>query len=202
MNGDSQMPKNVICLWYDGTAKDAAKFYAQIFPDRAVTAAHRAAGDYPDGAEGQLLTVDFTVLGVPCLNGGLAFTHSEAFSFQIITDDQAETDRYWNAIVNNGGTESRVRMVQGRMGFVLADHPANAPRRNDRSRPCGRQARVRGDDNNEKYRHRRHRSGTARTRSRLEQVLGSLPQITSKISMRSAGRFEQVLAGRLAVGAG
>jgi predicted 3-demethylubiquinone-9 3-methyltransferase (glyoxalase superfamily) len=106
MNGDSQMPKNVICLWYDGTAKDAAKFYAQIFPDRAVTAAHRAAGDYPDGAEGQLLTVDFTVLGVPCLNGGLAFTHSEAFSFQIITDDQAETDRYWNAIVNNGGTES------------------------------------------------------------------------------------------------
>jgi predicted 3-demethylubiquinone-9 3-methyltransferase (glyoxalase superfamily) len=106
MNGDSQMPKNVICLWYDGTAKDAAKFYAQIFPDGAVTAAHRAAGDYPDGAEGQLLTVDFTVLGVPCLNGGLAFTHCEAFSFQIITDDQAETDRYWNAIVNNGGTES------------------------------------------------------------------------------------------------
>jgi predicted 3-demethylubiquinone-9 3-methyltransferase (glyoxalase superfamily) len=102
------MAKNVIGLWYHGTAEDAARFYAQTFPDSAVTAVHHAPGDYPDGKQGQVLTVEFTVLGVPCLglNGGYAFKHSEAFSFQIVTDTQAETDRYWNAMVNNGGTES------------------------------------------------------------------------------------------------
>ena len=95
------MAKNVICLWYDGTAEEAARFYAQTFPDSAVTAVHRAPGDYPDGKQGQVLTVEFTVVGVPCLglNGGPAFKHSEAFSFQVVTEDQAETDRYWNAIV-------------------------------------------------------------------------------------------------------
>ena len=99
------MAKNVICLWYDGTAEDAAKFYAKTFPDSAVTAVHPAPGDYPSGKQGQVLTVEFTVLGVPCLglNGGPAFKHSEAFSFQIITDSQAETDRYWAAIIDNGG---------------------------------------------------------------------------------------------------
>ena len=102
------MAKNVICLWYDGTAEEAARFYARTFPDSAVTAVHRAPGDYPDGKQGQVLTVEFTVVGVSCLglNGGPAFKHSEAFSFQIVTENQAETDRYWNAIVGNGGAES------------------------------------------------------------------------------------------------
>src|SRR5918996_1881791 len=101
------MAKNVICLWYDGTAEEAARFYAQTFPDSAVGAVMRAPGDYPDGKQGQVLTVEFTVVGVPCvgLNGGPIFKHNEAFSFQIQTEDQAETDRYWNAIVGNGGGE-------------------------------------------------------------------------------------------------
>ncbi len=101
-------PKNTICLWYDGTALDAAQFYAQTFPDSAVQAVHKAPGDYPAGKQGDVLTVEFTVMGIPCLglNGGAAFRHSEAFSFQVATDDQAETDRLWNAIVGNGGQES------------------------------------------------------------------------------------------------
>jgi 2-polyprenyl-6-hydroxyphenyl methylase/3-demethylubiquinone-9 3-methyltransferase len=113
------MAKNVICLWYNGTAEDAARFYAQTFPDSAMTAVHRAPGDYPDGKQGQVLTIEFTVLGVPCLglNGGPAFKHSEAFSFQIVTDNQAETDRYWNAIVNNGGTESACGWCKDRWGL-------------------------------------------------------------------------------------
>ena len=99
--------KNTICLWFDGAAEDAANFYARTFPDSAVTAVHRAPSDYPSGKAGDVLTVEFTVCGVPCLglNGGKMVKHSEAFSFQIATDDQAETDRYWNAIVGNGGAE-------------------------------------------------------------------------------------------------
>jgi predicted 3-demethylubiquinone-9 3-methyltransferase (glyoxalase superfamily) len=113
------MAKNVICLWYDGTAEEAARFYAQTFPDSAVTAVHRAPGDYPDGKQGQVLTVEFTVVGVPCLglNGGPAFKHSEAFSFQIVTEDQAETDRYWNAIVGNGGAESACGWCKDKWGL-------------------------------------------------------------------------------------
>ncbi|MDE2293899.1 MAG: VOC family protein [Gammaproteobacteria bacterium] len=113
------MPKNVICLWYDGAAEDAAGFYGRTFPDSAVTAVHRAPGDYPNGKQGQVLTVEFTVLGVACLglNGGSAFKHSEAFSFQVVTDDQAETDRYWNAIVDNGGTESACGWCKDRWGL-------------------------------------------------------------------------------------
>ena len=113
------MAKNVICLWYDGTAEDAAKFYAQTFPKSSVTAVHRAPGDYPDGKQGQVLTVEFTVLGIPCLglNGGPIVKHSEAFSFQIITEDQAETDRYWNAIVDNGGAESQCGWCKDRWGL-------------------------------------------------------------------------------------
>ena len=113
------MARNVICLWYDGAAEDAARFYAQVFPDSAVTGVHRAPGDYPAGKEGQVLTVEFTVLGVRCLglNGGPVFKHSEAFSFQIITDTQAETDRYWNAIVNNGGAESACGWCKDRWGL-------------------------------------------------------------------------------------
>jgi len=100
--------RNTICLWYDGTALEAATFYAATFPDSAVHAVHHAPGDFPSGRQGDVLTVDFTVAGIPCigLNGGPAFKHSEAFSFQIATDDQAQTDRLWNAIVGNGGQES------------------------------------------------------------------------------------------------
>jgi len=113
------MAKNVICLWYNGTAEDAARFYAETFPNSAVTAVHRAPGDYPAGKQGQVLTVEFTVVGIPCLglNGGPAFKHSEAFSFQIITEDQAETDRYWSAIVGNGGAESQCGWCKDRWGL-------------------------------------------------------------------------------------
>src|SRR3982074_2325198 len=102
------MAKNVICLWYNGTAEDAARFYAQTFPNSAVTAVHRAPGDYPDGKQGQVLTVEFTVLGVPCLglNGGPAFKHSEAFSFQLVKSMERDIIRYRKRIVNHGGTES------------------------------------------------------------------------------------------------
>jgi predicted 3-demethylubiquinone-9 3-methyltransferase (glyoxalase superfamily) len=116
---EKTMAKNVICLWYDGTAEEAAKFYAKTFPDSAVTAVHRAPGDYPAGKQGDVLTVEFTVLGVPCLglNGGPMFKHTEAFSFQVITDGQAETDRYWNAIVNNGGAESACGWCKDKWGL-------------------------------------------------------------------------------------
>ncbi len=113
------MAKNVICLWYDGTAEEAAQFYAKTFPDSAVKAVHHAPGDFPGGKEAQVLTVEFTVLGVPCLglNGGPTFKHSEAFSFQVLTDDQAETDRYWNAIVGNGGAESQCGWCKDKWGI-------------------------------------------------------------------------------------
>jgi predicted 3-demethylubiquinone-9 3-methyltransferase (glyoxalase superfamily) len=111
--------KNTICLWYDGTAVDAARFYAETFPDSRVGAVHRAPADYPNGKKGDVLTVDFTVAGIPCvgLNGGPAFKHNEAFSFQIATDDQAETDRLWNAIVKNGGQESACGWCKDKWGL-------------------------------------------------------------------------------------
>jgi 2-polyprenyl-6-hydroxyphenyl methylase/3-demethylubiquinone-9 3-methyltransferase len=111
--------RNTICLWYDGTALDAATFYAQTFPDSAVHAVHHAPSDFPSGKQGDVLTVDFTVAGIPCigLNGGPAFKHSEAFSFQIATDDQAETDRLWNAIVGNGGQESACGWCRDKWGL-------------------------------------------------------------------------------------
>ena len=110
--------KNTICLWYDGTAMDAARFYAATFPDSAVGAVMRAPGDYPDGKESDVLTVEFTVVGIPCvgLNGGPHFKHNESFSFMIATDDQAETDRYWNAIVGNGGQESECGWCKDKWG--------------------------------------------------------------------------------------
>ena len=113
------MSKNSICLWYDGTAEEAARFYAETFPDSAVGAIHRAPGDYPSGQQGDILMVEFTVLGIPCLglNGGPAFKHSEAFSFQVATDDQAETDRLWNAIVGNGGQESDCGWCKDKWGL-------------------------------------------------------------------------------------
>ena len=110
-------PKNTICLWFDKDAHEAARFYAATFPDSKVTAVLRAPGDYPGGKEGDVLTVEFTVLGIPCLglNGGPEFRHSEAFSFQIATDNQEETDRYWNAIVGNGGKESQCGWCKDRI---------------------------------------------------------------------------------------
>src|SRR5205814_2507671 len=100
--------KNTICLWYDDDAEDAARFYAKTFPDSSVGAVHRAPGDFPSGKKGDVLTVDFTVMGIPCLglNGGPGVKHTWAFSFQVATADQTETDRYYNAIVGNGGAES------------------------------------------------------------------------------------------------
>lgn len=111
--------KNTICLWFDGDAEDAARFYAETFPDSSVDAVHLAPGDYPSGKKGNVLTVEFTVLGVRCLglNGGPMFKHSEAFSFQVATADQAETDRYWNAIVGNGGQESACGWCKDRWGL-------------------------------------------------------------------------------------
>jgi 2-polyprenyl-6-hydroxyphenyl methylase/3-demethylubiquinone-9 3-methyltransferase len=111
--------KNTICLWYDGTAMDAARFYAETFPDSSVGAVLLAPADYPSGRQGDVLTVQFTVLGIPCLglNGGPAFQHSEAFSFQVTTDDQAETDRLWNAIIGNGGQASACGWCKDRWGL-------------------------------------------------------------------------------------
>lgn len=110
--------KNTICLWYDGAAVDAARFYAETFPDSHVGAVYRAPGDYPDGRQGDVLTVEFTVMGIPCvgLNGGPTFKHNEAFSFQVATDDQAETDRLWSAIVGNGGQESACGWCKDKWG--------------------------------------------------------------------------------------
>jgi predicted 3-demethylubiquinone-9 3-methyltransferase (glyoxalase superfamily) len=143
------MAKNTICVWYDKDAEAAARFYAATFPDSAVSAVHRAPGDYPSGKEGDVLTVEFTVAGVACLglNGGPIFTHNEAFSFQIATDDQEETDRYWNAIVGNGGQESACGWCRG-------------------------QACVRGDDGNDEDRCRRDRGGAPRVKRILLRCRG------------------------------
>ena len=161
--------KNTICLWYDSAALEAATFYAETFPDSAVLAVHRAPGDYPSGKEGDVLTVEFRVMGIPCLglNGGPAFRHSEAFSFQVATDDQAETDRLWNAIVDNGGEESACGWCRDKWGIswpvsythlvhrpqwrtrrasqLDADHPQEAGARRPRRlvRPAGQAGRTR-----------------------------------------------------------
>ncbi|SEJ50842.1 VOC family protein [Frateuria terrea] len=111
--------KNTVCLWYDGTALDAATFYARTFPDSSVGAVHRAPGDYPAGKQGDILMVEFTVMGIPCLglNGGPGVQHAEAFSFQVATDDQAETDRLWNAIIDGGGQASACGWCKDRWGL-------------------------------------------------------------------------------------
>ena len=111
--------KNTICLWFEKDAQEAARYYAATFPNSAVGAVHKAPGDFPGGKEGDVLTVEFTVLGIPCLglNGGSFFKQSEAFSFQIATDNQEETDRYWNAIVGNGGKESDCGWCKDRWGL-------------------------------------------------------------------------------------
>ena len=114
------IPKNTVCLWYDGTAEEAADFYAATFPDTRKTAVHRAPGDNPGGGkQGDVLVVEFTVMGIACmgLNGGPAVSHNMAFSFQVATDDQAETDRYWDAIVGNGGAESACGWCKDKWGI-------------------------------------------------------------------------------------
>ncbi|MBX3617056.1 VOC family protein [Nitrosomonas sp.] len=115
----TKIAKNTICLWYENDAEGAARFYAETFPDSSVGAVHRAPGNYPSGKEGDVLTVEFTVMGIPCLglNGGPAFKHNEAFSFQVATEDQSETDRYWNAIVGNGGQESECGWCKDKWGI-------------------------------------------------------------------------------------
>jgi len=115
----SEIARNTICLWFDRDALDAAQFYAKTFPDTTVDAVHHAPGDFPDGKQGDVLTVNFTVMGIPCigLNGGPAFKQDEAFSFQVATEDQAETDRLWNAIVGNGGKESACGWCKDKWGL-------------------------------------------------------------------------------------
>lgn len=111
--------KNTICLWYDGDAEEAARFYAETFPDSSIGAVHRAPGNFPSGKAGDVITVEFTVLGIPCigLNGGPGIEHNMAFSFQVATADQTETDRYWNAIVGNGGEESQCGWCKDKWGL-------------------------------------------------------------------------------------
>lgn len=113
------MSRNTVCLWYESEAETAARFYTDLFPDSCMGKVHRAPSDYPNGQEGNALTVEFTVAGIPCigLNGGPRYKHSEAFSFQIVTEDQAETDRYWNALVSGGGAESRCGWCRDRWGI-------------------------------------------------------------------------------------
>lgn len=113
------MSKNTICLWFDRDAEEAARFYTETFPQSRLGAIHKAPSDYPDGKAGDTLVVEFVVAGIPCigLNGGPQFKHSEAFSFQIATEDQAETDRYWNAIVGNGGQESQCGWCKDKWGI-------------------------------------------------------------------------------------
>ena len=115
----TQHAKNMICLWYDRDAEDAARFYAGTFPDSSVGAVYRAPGDYPSGKKGDVLTVEFTVMGIPCLglNGGPEVKHNWAFSFQVATVDQDETDRYWNAIVGNGGEENDCGWCRDKWGL-------------------------------------------------------------------------------------
>jgi predicted 3-demethylubiquinone-9 3-methyltransferase (glyoxalase superfamily) len=115
----TKVAKNTICLWYERDAEEAARFYAKTFPDSSVGAVHRAPGDSPSGKQGDVLTVEFTVMGIPCigLNGGPTFKQSEAFSFQVATEDQAETDRYWSAVVNNGGQESHCGWCKDKWGI-------------------------------------------------------------------------------------
>jgi predicted 3-demethylubiquinone-9 3-methyltransferase (glyoxalase superfamily) len=116
---NAKAPKNAICLWYNHDALDAARFYAKTFPNTKITAIHKAPSDYPMGKAGDVITVEFTVMGIPCigLNGGDVFKHSEAFSFQVATDDQKETDKYWNAIVKHGGQESQCGWCKDKWGL-------------------------------------------------------------------------------------
>ena len=186
--------KNTICLWFDRDAVDAANFYAKTFPDSAVGTVYRAPGDYPDGKQGDVLTVEFTVAGIPCigLNGGPHFKHNEAFSFQIATDDQAETDRLWNADRRQWRPGKRVRLVQGPVGTVVADHPARPHRCDRRPRSRGGQARVRRDDDHEEDRHRQDRGGTAGLKPRAHRSRHQSPGIWGGCSSTRRADFLRI----------
>lgn len=112
------MAKNTICLWYEHNAEEAARFYAETFPNSSVGAVHPAPSDYPDGKAGDALVVESRVVGIPCIgiNGGTRFKHNESFSFQIATESQEETDRYWDAIVGNGGQASQCGWCKDKWG--------------------------------------------------------------------------------------
>ena len=158
--------KNTICLWYDGDAEDAARFYAKTFPDSSVGAVHRAPGDFPSGKKGDVLTVEFTVMGIPCLglNGGPAFKHNEAFSFQVATADQAETDRYWNAIVGNGGQESACGWCKDKWGLSWQITPIALTKAITDPDPAAAKRAFDAMMTDEKDRHRRNRGGAPRLR--------------------------------------
>ena len=154
------MSKMTICLWFDrGKAREAAEFYASVFPDSHVGKAHASAVDIPSAKVGEDLTVEFTVLGQAYigLNGGPNFKPNEAVSFMVLTENQEETDRYWDAIVGNGGQESALRLVQGSLGLLLADHAARAARGDDRPGSRRRETSHGSHDDDEEDRHRRDR---------------------------------------------
>lgn len=136
--------KNTICLWFDRDAETAARFYAENFPNSSVGAVHRAPGDNPSCKEGEVLTVEFTVMGIPCigLNGGPGVEHTWAFSFQVATNDQAETDRYWECHCRQRWQGERVWLVQGQMGVELADYADRPDESVRQPRPCCRQAGI------------------------------------------------------------
>ena len=187
----SEPARNTVCIWYDTEAEQAANFYAATFPDSFVSGVFRAPSDFPSGKEGDVLTVEFTVLGIPCIgiNGGTTFTQSEAFSFQVATRDQAETDRYWNAIVGNGGAESVCGWCKDKWG-VVADHAGGVDEGHDGERQGGREARIRCDDADGEDRRGEDRGGGAGvSESGGERPWQLLPRPPSAIS-----RFHDTLS--------
>ena len=188
-------PKNTICLWYNKDAQEAARFYAATFPNSKVTAVHKAPTDYLSGKQGDVLTVEFTVLGIPCLglNGGPAFKHSEAFSFQIATDNQEETDRYWNAIVGNGGKESQCGWCKDRWGLSWQITPRALT---DALAAGGAEAKRAFEAmmNNEKGRRRRDRGSSPRLTPTRRHALIHSQSRTTLLRLPASSRGRQTAA--------
>jgi predicted 3-demethylubiquinone-9 3-methyltransferase (glyoxalase superfamily) len=179
------------CLWFNKNAERAANFYAATFPESKVTAVHKAPSDYPNGKAGDVLTVEFTVLGQPFvgLTGGPEFTFDEAISFQVFTDTQEETDRYWNAIVSDGGQESVCGWCKD-SSVELADCAQSVDRGDKRSRYGGRQTRDERDDDDEEDRHRPDRGGTGRMTLALDALLQPQHRLASFGDLGTRPRFE------------